>query len=170
MEISLILIRHAQADVRGAAYPDDSRRPLVAKGHRQAATLAAAFYILAYHVRSSSIRAPSCALQRPPSRSSPASNAVRAIAYLDTLADGDYGSLLTDIRERLEPGDTTVACVGHEPFLSDLTSILLSGDRLKVDTAFRKSAVMMLMGSLSPGAMALEGFLPMNKIKGLMQT
>ena len=169
MEISLILIRHAQADVRGAAYPDDSRRPLVAKGHRQAATLAAAFTSL----RITFDRLYSSPFLRAAETAEPLITRLkrgRAIAYLDTLADGDYGSLLTDIRERLEPGDTTVACVGHEPFLSDLTSILLSGDRLKVDTAFLKSAVMMLMGSLSPGAMALEGFLPMNKIKGLMQT
>ena len=142
MNVTLILIRHAQADARGTSFPDDSRRPLVAKGHRQAAVLATAFKALGItldrlysspFVRAAETAEPLIAHLRRG----------RAIAYLDSLADSDYDALLTDLRERFEPGDATVACVGHEPFLSEFASLLLSGDPMKVDALFRKSAAML---------------------------
>ena len=41
--LTLYLIRHAQAGKPGPKYPDDSKRPLLEKGFKQAQTLADVF-------------------------------------------------------------------------------------------------------------------------------
>lgn len=169
MDLTLLLIRHAQADARGATYPDDSRRPLVAKGHEQSARLLTALTAMRVRldrlyaspfVRAAQTAEPLCALLRRG----------RAIAYLDSLADSDYGRLLADVRDRYEEGDGTAALVGHEPFLGELASLLLTGDRVRLDTAFRKSAVLTLSGPLAPGAMTLEAMVPMRITKALLRS
>ena len=167
MEITLLLIRHAQAEARGGAYPDDSRRPLVAKGHEQTTALVAAFG----RMRLKLDRLYASPFVRAAQTAEPLSAHLRrgrAIGYLDSLADSDYGRLMTDIRDRHEPGDSTIALVGHEPFLSELTSLLLCGERGRIDTAFRKSAVLMLSGPLEPGEMTLEALVPMWLNKALI--
>jgi phosphohistidine phosphatase len=168
MDLTLLLIRHAQADARGASYPDDSRRPLVAKGFEQSELLLAALTAMRIKLdhlyaspfaRAAQTAEPLCALLRRG----------RTIAYLDSLADSDYARLLTDVRERCQEGDTTVALVGHEPLLGELASLLLTGERVRVATAFRKSAVLILSGSLAPDGMTLDALLPMRITKALLR-
>lgn len=168
MELTLLLIRHAQADARGAAYPDDGRRPLVAKGRAQSELLLAALRAMRLKLD----RLYASPFVRAAQTAEPLGARLRrgrAIAYLDSLADSDYGRLLADLRDRHEEGDAVVALVGHEPFLGELASLLLTGDRLQVGVAFRKSAVLMLTGALEPGAMTLEAMLPMRITKSLLR-
>ena len=90
------------------------------------------------------------------------------VEHLESLAEQDYAQLLEDLGEQLRPGDETIACVGHEPYLSELASTLLTGEWGSLDTRFRKAAVMILSGVTAPGRMRLEGFLTSGVIRRLM--
>ena len=157
-ERRLYLVRHASAAERGPAYPDDSRRPLVAKGEQQARALTRALRALGLsfdqlfsspYTRAAQSAEPLAALLKKG----------RHVQYLDALTTSDYAQLLTDIRERLEPRDTYLALVGHEPYLSELSSYLLTGGP-GLDVHFKKAAVLVAAGRLIPGAMRLEMLVP----------
>jgi phosphohistidine phosphatase len=163
-ERTLYLIRHAQADERGPRYPDDSRRPLIDKGHRQAEVLAKAFSALELPLdrlfSSPYIRALETA--RPLEA---ALRGKRQLEVLEPLADHDYDKFLAALSERLELGDTAIACVGHEPYLGELTSLLLTGDPYRLRTRFRKAATVILQGPLATGAMELQAMLTARMLK-----
>ena len=164
-ELTLYLIRHAQAAERGPDYPDDGQRPLVDKGHRQAERLALAFERLG--TRFDRI------FSSPLERAAQTAKALRhlvsgRVEHLESLAEQDYAQLLEDLGEQLRPGDETIACVGHEPYLSELASTLLTGEWGSLDTRFRKAAAMILSGVTVPGRMRLEGLLTSGVIRRLM--
>jgi phosphohistidine phosphatase SixA len=50
--------------------------------------------------------------------------------------------------------------VGHEPYLSELASYLLSGQTSAIGINFRKAALMSLSGRLAPKQMQLEFLVP----------
>jgi phosphohistidine phosphatase len=166
MTRTLLLIRHAQADVRGPQYPDDSLRPLVAKGHRQASALAELFERLKLR--------PERLFTSPYRRAvETAEPLVRYAAsghleLLEALTDDDYAQLLADLEAQLKTDDRTVALVGHEPYLSELSAWLLTGDPHRVQVTFRKAALLALEGPLAPGAMALTMLLPARVYKRLV--
>ncbi|UCH27723.1 MAG: histidine phosphatase family protein [Trueperaceae bacterium] len=166
-ERTLYLIRHAQADERGPRYPDDSLRPLIKKGHRQAEVLAAAFETLELPLD----RLFSSPYLRALETARPLEGAVQNQRRLDTLqplASSDYGELLSALSRQIGPGDNAVACVGHEPYLSELTSLLLTGDPYRLDTRFRKAATVILQGPIAAGAMELHGMLTARMLKRLL--
>lgn len=64
-------------------------------------------------------------------------------------------------------GDS-VAVVGHEPWLSELIALLVTGQRaLGPRFALKKGAVAMLEGRPAPGEMSLIGFYPPQVLRGL---
>ena len=181
MGVTLYLIRHAQADERGPRYPDDSLRPLVSKGHKQTRALAKALEIL--NIRFD--RVFSSPYTRALETAKPLAGRLEAagIEHLSELTSPNYPQLLTQIVDNLvdksvnkhagEPvdkgvdnlanraaGDLRVALVGHEPYLSDLTSYLLTGDTDKVELKFKKAMVVQLRGELKAGGMTLQMMLP----------
>ncbi len=156
--MTLYLIRHAKADLRGPAYPDDSLRPLIAKGHEQARALAAAFKVLdigfdrlfsSPMLRAVQTAGPLAARLKPG----------RSLETLKSLSDNDYVQVLIDIAQALKSKDHSIALVGHEPYLSELTSLLLSDDTATVAVKFKKAAVVELFGPIQAGAMTLQGML-----------
>ena len=183
--MELFLIRHARAAERGARYPDDTERPLVAKGEAQARLLAAAFERLG--VRFERVTT------SPWLRARQTAEPLRALSgggvvVLDALSQGDPNETALALRGLLAearslPGAgvhagrqsaaaatataARIAAVGHEPWLSMLAAWLLSGSASGLAIAFRKAAVMTLEGDLRAGGMTLTGFLPMRSVKAL---
>lgn len=159
MSVELWIVRHAKAEARGPAWSDDRARPLTAAGERQAARLAEAGRELGVQldrlfssplIRAAQTAEPLRALLRPG----------RSVEYLDALAREDPLALLEELREHLEPGDGTLACVGHEPSVSIAASYLLAGPGRGLAFAFKKSAALLLEGELAPAGMTLRAFLP----------
>jgi phosphohistidine phosphatase len=157
--MTLYLIRHAQADERGPKYPDDSKRPLVDKGVKQAKTLAKVLKELEI-VFDQLFSSPYTRAAQTAEPLLPQLKKGRHIHYLDHLASDDYAQLLVDVRERLSKSDKTIALVGHEPYLSELTSYLLVGGKNNVTLTFKKAAILELSGELEPSRMSLEMFMP----------
>ena len=177
--MTLYLIRHAQADERGPQdspkYPDDSLRPLVAKGQEQAKALARALEVLNVTFdrlfSSPYVRALETA---EPLRE----RSLKEVATLSELTSSRYPQLLTQLVDNLVSNpvdkvlnkpvdkavdnlasyvvsDLCVALVGHEPYLSELTSYLLTGNPSKVNLKFKKAMIVQLAGDLKAGNMTL---------------
>ena len=177
--MTLYLIRHAQADGRGPQYPNDSLRPLVAKGHKQAEALAKALEILDIRFD----RLCSSPYTRALETAEPLTERLnQKIETLSELTSSRYPQLLA----RLVPVDNgssrpvdrgvdnlddnvtddfRVALVGHEPYLSELTSYLLTGDAWEVALKFKKAMLVQLSGPLEAGKMTLHMMLPASVYK-----
>ncbi len=174
MDVTLYLIRHAQADARGPRYPDDSVRPLVAKGHKQAKALAKALSVL--DIRFGRLF------------SSPYTRALETAAPLSAHSDGEietlveltssrYPQLLAQLVDKAvdnsgdeATNDVHIALVGHEPHLSELTSYLLTGDAWEVSLKFKKAMLVQLSGNLEGGGMTLQMVLPARVYKKLFRS
>ena len=160
--MELHLIRHAAAAERGPDYPDDSQRPLIAKGERQARELAEGLaqqrLLLDMLLSSPWLRAwQTAAALAPLSRGG-------ALA-LPELAQGDPArttAALVDALAVAGAGDgACIAAVGHEPWLSQLAAHLTGADAIAGAFVFRKAAVMTLAGELRAGGMRIEALVPM---------
>ncbi len=187
--MDLYLIRHAQAAERGARYPDDTLRPLVAKGEAQAVLLAEALTRQGvYFTRLAT---------SPWLRARQTAEPLRVLAggelvLLDALAQGDPTESAAALRALAAESRSSaalqrasgragasgaaaaelmkgvrLAAIGHEPWLSMLASWLLSGRTHGVAVTFRKAAVMTLAGEPRAGGMSLLSFLPMRVVKAL---
>lgn len=63
--------------------------------------------------------------------------------------------------ERDAGPDSAIACIGHEPWMAELASVLLFGDRSAADKVpFKKGGVTWLSGEPIPGGMELRAILP----------
>lgn len=162
LERTVWLVRHAQAasvSPTGA----DADRPLVDKGHDQARRLSTA--LAAWDAR------PDRVLASPWLRAAQTAEALRdgaPITYLDELAAPGAAEASAAIVAALSPEERGVVVVGHEPWMSELASWWLCGDELGVHLAYRKAAVMALVGVPGAGRMTLTGFAPMRWIKPLL--
>ncbi len=163
--LSLYLIRHAQADERGPNYPDDSLRPLIKKGGKQASALQAFFKqqgIPFDHLCYS-----------PYSRAQQTAEPLIALSKshfeLGSLTHDHYDALLSDLRSLIQPASASIACVGHEPYLSEFASLLLTGEK-HLTIHFRKAAILELWGQLRPAGMQLESFVTARVYRQLHET
>ncbi len=158
MSINLYVIRHAKAADRGEDYPDDSLRPLVKKGHKQSKMLSRALAVMNVSLDK--------VCSSPYTRATETAEALKGrlkkgkkVNELASLASLDYHQLLKDLQELgLEP-DSHVAIVGHEPYLSEFCSFMLSGSTDEVAFSFRKAAMVHLYGTLKEGTMVLNSML-----------
>lgn len=162
----VFLIRHAKADQRGNKYLDDNLRPLIDLGHAQAKTLASLFeqnatqfdYLF------------SSPLTRAAQTAEPLATRLKAgkyIQYLDALATNNYAELVAELKEWLGPKDESIALVGHEPYLSELASYLLTRQTVQLSIDFKKAAFMCLTGPLEPNEMMLNALVPYEWYKQL---
>lgn len=162
--MELILVRHAQAAPRGS-HEEDGRRPLDAKGERQALALRVAFERTEWTLD----RLFSSPLLRAAQTAEPLRASLRhgrTVEYLDALAQDDPPATLTALNERLAGGEARVACVGHEPALGHLAATLLGVD---LPIALRKASALLLEGDVAEGGMALGAFLPMRLLGRLLR-
>lgn len=156
----LLLIRHAQAaDRDDALYPDDALRPLVAEGRKVQRRMCR-------RMRKRGL-VPQAVLSSPWKR---AWQTARIVAREAGLAKGDRVSCpalaadpdLEAIAQAVGPrgDDEVVALVGHEPWMSELASLLLTGSPTRLGLRFPKSAVVGIRTSaLAPANGQLAFFL-----------
>ena len=160
-ERTLWLVRHAQA-ASVSPTGSDADRPLIAKGHDQVQRLATA--LTAWGAR------PDRVLSSPWLRAAATAEGLRGqapVSYLDALAAPGAAAASTAIAEALAPDESSAIVVGHEPWVSSLASWWLCGSESGLYVAFRKAAVMSLVGVPGAGRMTLTGFVPMRWIKAL---
>jgi len=156
MTVELWIVRHGAAAQRGDAWPDDAKRPLITKGERQARRLAGVLPKLDRLFTSPWTRAAQTAAAL-------AHLAPAGAEPLGVLADGEAAELPTALERALkdsQPLDrpVRVACVGHEPQLSEaIGSLIAAGAAARPATVrLRKGGVARLVGSLRHGGMRLE--------------
>jgi phosphohistidine phosphatase len=155
-ELHLLLIRHAIAEERGAAWPDDEQRPLSHDGTRKwkrATHGLARVAPTVDHLLSSPLTRTFQTAEILAKALSPAPK----VQLLDALRpETRPGTLVTALRAKSLKG--TVALVGHEPMLSELAALLL---HLQGPLEFRKGAAMLLVtnGFGTRGPARLEWFL-----------
>ncbi len=153
----LLLLRHADAgDHDPARWPDDTLRPMTDKGARRERRVArrlrrrglAPTLLLA----SPWLRAWQTALVVAEHARTPAPVACPALA-----APPDLRSIARAVGP--QPPDAIVGLVGHEPWMSQLASLLLSGSPTGLLVDFPKSGVLGLeTAGLAEGRSALEFF------------
>jgi phosphohistidine phosphatase len=142
---SVYVIRHGRAEERGAAWPNDSKRPLTSRGaarmSRAARGLRRLGVVVDVVLTSPFVRTRQTAellaaelKRRPP------------VVPLVALAPG--GSLKDVLRELVKRrGDASVALVGHEPGVSELVAGLAGASSV----AFGKGSVCRIdLNELSP--------------------
>jgi phosphohistidine phosphatase len=155
-ELQLVLVRHAIAEERGAAWPDDDERPLTRDGLRKWKKAARGLATVLPQI--------DLLLTSP---------LVRTVQTAEALAKVVSPSPKLQLFEPLRPGTRptaiiaalrakspkgTVVLVGHEPTLSELASALL---RLQGPLEFRKGGAMAVttQGLGTRGPARLEWFL-----------
>ena len=166
--ITLHLVRHADA----APGADDAARPLTLRGVMEARTLAR------------SLRLAGVPLDLV--CSSPRRRALQTAALLwpegpdptvvDELGAGDVvataaalGRACAAAATGSANGASVVAAVGHEPWLSQLTAYLLTGDPDQIAIRYRKATVATLEGRPAAGDMALVGLVPIYVARALLE-
>ncbi len=164
--MKLCLIRHAKADEQGERYPDDNLRPLIAKGFKQSQTLNHFFEQtgVSFDMLFSS------PLLRAEQTSDALKSLAKTIVFLDSLAASNYETLIKDINAKLKTSALSIALVGHEPYLSELNSYLLTGRTNLLKLEFKKAAFVTLEGNLAAHSMTLINTLPYKIYKQLLQS
>jgi phosphohistidine phosphatase len=155
-ELQLLLIRHAIAEERGSAWPDDDQRPLSRDGARKWKR-AARGLTRVIPVVDHLLTSPLTRTFQTAEILAKALSTSPKVQLLDALRpDTPPRSLLTALRSK--PLKGTIALVGHEPMLSELTALLL---HLEGPLEFRKGAAMLLVtnGLGTRGPARLEWFL-----------
>lgn len=152
--IELYLVRHARAfDRDGAAWPDDSRRPLTHRGRdrfaRLARRLGRGMPPVELLESSGFTRAWQTALLLHGEAGWPPPVRFEALESADPASIVGMRRSLAAMR-----GIRSVAWVGHEPQLGRLASLLLTGRPDGMSMVFRKGGVMRLEVPTNPDAAA----------------
>lgn len=166
--MNLYIMRHGIAvDRDPVSFPDDSRRPLTLKGEDRVRLIADAMRSLELSFDQ--------ILSSPHLRASQTAelvvNALGAkdqLDFTDTLTpEGDPKALIRAVNQ-LKPAPENVLLVGHEPFLSQLISVLIAGQpdaaidlkkgglaKLELEGALRHGHCAELAWLLTPKQLAL---------------
>ena len=148
--MDLFLIRHAIAEERRAGLPD-ANRELTEKGRDRFQAVVHSLHRAGFHFDHV--------------YHSPWLRAVQTAELLDSLTDGP----LISTAELAQPPRAEffaslegkhVACVGHEPWMSDAVALLTTGEPYGAWLRFKKGAVAWLRGAALPGSMELRALLP----------
>lgn len=150
--MQLCLVRHAVAGNRGPAWPDDSKRPLTPAGRQRFITAAAGLKLLF---------APALVISSPYTRAMQTAdilveaNGLAGLHIEESLATGDHAALVRALARR---GGDRIALVGHEPHMTALLSLLVTGDEGVLNTGFKKggAALVSFTGGPQVGAGHLE--------------
>ncbi|MFW2386854.1 MAG: SixA phosphatase family protein [Polyangiales bacterium] len=148
--MDLFLIRHAIAEERRAGLPDPERA-LTEKGRARFASIVAGLDRSGFrfdHVYHSPWRraAQTAGLLAPLN-----GGALHAVEGLARAPHPDFFASLEGDR---------VACVGHEPWMSDAMSLLTTGNPNGHWIRFKKGGVAWLRGAPNPNGMELRALIP----------
>ena len=125
--MNLYLLRHGLAVERGASdYAKDSERPLLPKGERKLWRIAEAMEALELKF-DLILSSPYVRTRQTAEIVAEAFNARKKIQFSENLTPtGNAKELITQLIEQ-SPAPKSVLLVGHEPYLSRLISVLISG-------------------------------------------
>lgn len=164
--MDILLVRHAIAVERGTpGFEDDARRPLTPDGRKKFAQAAHGLAVVV---------TPQAVLTSPLVRARQTADVLTEVYGLGTavvcagLADGDHDGVLAALDDS---GAAICAAVGHEPWMGELLSYLLTGDPLAVRPAFKKggAALVRYEGPPRPGQGTLEWFVPPGVLRRVSQ-
>lgn len=161
--MQVLLVRHAIAVERGSAgYQDDRARPLTAAGRERMKEAAKGI---------KQLFAPQEILTSPLLRARQTAEILQdafgvPVIQLDALARGDHQATL---RQLSGPDSARSALVGHEPWMSELLSLLLTGAATSVVSTFKKGACALVTsaGRPEPGHCTLEWFMQPSALRRL---
>lgn len=127
MSLNLFLLRHGVAVDRDPhSFPDDSRRPLTLKGEDRVRLVCDALQALELSF-DGILSSPFLRARQTAEIVATALGLRRELQFRDELAPpGDPKALVRYI-SRMQPGPENLLLVGHEPYLSELLSMLISG-------------------------------------------
>ncbi len=159
--MELYLIRHAQAEPLLETGGVDAQRKLTLKGHEQARTLRRTFEHLGVHL--------DAVYTSPWRRARQTASALEPVAdhleVLEGLSAAPGKALLSQV-SRLSDQLERVALVGHQPWVSELASLLLTGDATHAAAfEFRKCALYAF--SYTPDQCFLRFVLPSGVLRRL---
>lgn len=125
--MNLYILRHGLAvDAGAAGFEKDAERPLTPKGERKLWRIAQALEEMEisfdWILSSPYVRA-----RRTAEIVAEAQHSRRKVELTDHLTPGGSVKKLIELINRREPAPANVLLVGHEPYLSGLISLLLSG-------------------------------------------
>jgi phosphohistidine phosphatase len=132
--MELYLLRHGIAVERGTrGFEDDFARPLTAKGRRQLRKTAAAMKRLGRHF-DLILASPLLRAKQTADIIAAELNLKKRVKYSNALAPGGLASILLRQLGRVKPAPEKILLVGHEPDLSRLISVLVTGSlQLQLD-------------------------------------
>jgi phosphohistidine phosphatase len=149
--MNLYILRHGLAvDAGAVGIEKDSERPLTPKGERKLWRIAQALEELEisfdWILSSPYVRA-----RRTAEILAEAQHSRKKVELTDHLTPGGSVKKLVELINRREPAPEDVLLVGHEPYLSDLISLLLSGSS-QVAVVMKKAGFCKLcIEQLEPG-------------------
>jgi phosphohistidine phosphatase len=164
--VDVCLVRHAIAVQRGTpGYEDDFARPLTADGRKRmelAAAGLAKLFVAEVILTSPLVRASQTAEVLHGQFGCP-------VKRCDALARGDHSAAIEALRARPEE---RVALVGHEPWMSALLAVLLTGSDDTFQTEFKKGAAALVssFGPPSAGELTLQWFMTPSALRRLGQS
>ncbi len=157
--MEIYILRHAIAEERDAdKYPDDSLRPLTARGKKRMRRIAEGMAVagLSFDVIYTS---PFTRAIQTADIVAAAFGAQEKLHETRTLAtDGDPEELMTLVNT-MKGKVNSVLLVGHEPFLSDLISVLVTGDSSFTFSMKKGGLCKLVAGTLRYGKCASMEFL-----------
>jgi phosphohistidine phosphatase len=125
--MDLYILRHGIAVEPGTpGYEDDADRPLTPEGQRKLGQIADAMEALDLSF-DRIISSPYVRARETAEIVAEALGADKTLELSDTLTPGGSFKRLVELLNRLEPSPKSVLLVGHEPYLSGLISLLVSG-------------------------------------------
>jgi phosphohistidine phosphatase len=134
--MQLYLIRHALAEERGEAWPDDTKRPLSSQGSARMRKAARGLARLDVRI-DVVLTSPLVRTRQTAEIVAGAFDPRPAIVIAHSLAPGgDHAEILADLQKQARR--KSIALVGHEPNIGDLAA-RLTGSRRPLE--FRKGAV-----------------------------
>jgi phosphohistidine phosphatase len=161
--VEICLVRHGIAVERGTrGFERDELRPLTAEGRRKMAQSAAGL---------ARLFAPEGIFSSPLVRAWQTAE-ILAKAWklkpkeLDSLGDGDHAGVLEALRDaKFE----RVALVGHEPWMTELLALLVSGGAQGLPmSSFKKGGAALVSGeTVSAGKFSLEWFIQPGMLRRL---
>lgn len=164
--MDILLVRHGIAVERGTrGYEDDAKRPLTPAGRQRMVEAARGL---------ERVFTPQAIFTSPLVRAAQTAEILQGVYQLgkprvcEALGTGDHQGLIS----ALEESDVgSVALVGHEPWMSELLSLLLTGYVSAVSTNFKKGACALVRcDDLRPGNCWLEWLIQPAALRRMAQT
>jgi len=152
--MNLYLLRHGLAVEQGTpGYSKDAERPLLPKGERKIWRIAEAMEALELKF-DLILSSPYVRARQTAEIVAEAFNARKRIRFSDSLTPGGNLNELINQLKQVSPAPKSVLLVGHEPFLSQLISLLVSGEQEARITMKKGGLCRLEAESLEPGRCA----------------